>query len=495
MFEIDRTLLIAAVLLLLAIGSSSFSSRLGVPALILFLGLGMLAGSEGLLGVHFEDYALSHAVGTVALAIILFDGGLQTPLVTVRGALRPALLLSTVGVVITAGVTGLAASWALDLPLLEGLLLGSIVGSTDAAAVFAVLRAKGVNLRRRLAATLELESGSNDPMAVFLTVGLLEVLLGRLELGPGLLRLFVVQMSVGAVAGLAVGRATLWVMSRHTLPAVGLYPLATMAAGLLAYGGAAVLGGSGFLSVYIAGIVIGNGALPLRLSVIRFHEASAWLSQITMFVLLGLLSFPSRLREVALGGLAVAAVLTFVARPLAVALLLRPFGFSLREIAFVAWVGLKGAVPVVLAIYPLLLGLPGREVVFDVVFFVVIVSALTQGWSLPYLARWLGLQEPPRPEPAVGLELTSVAALKGAELVDYAVTPEGPMANRHVRELGFPQEAVVAMVVRGQHVIPPRGSTQLLPGDHVHVVLQPSARAVVDRAFGVAEGDGLQGPS
>lgn len=485
MFEIDRALLTAALLLLVAVVSSAFSWRLGVPVLVVFLFVGMLAGSEGVLGIPFEDYGVSHALGTVALALILFDGGLRTSWRTVRQAAAPAMLLATVGVLITAGVTGLAASWLLDLPLLEGLLLGSIVGSTDAAAVFAVLRAKGVNVNRRLATTLEFESGSNDPMAVFLTVGLIEVLLGQRDLGLGMLTLFVVQMSIGLVVGLAVGRLTIRALGRLALAGEGLYPIATAAAGLLAYGLAAVSGGSGFLSVYVAGIVLGNARMPLRSSVLRFHDAAAWLSQISMFVLLGLLSFPSRLQDVAGEGLVVAATLTFVARPLAVVLVLVLFRFTLRELAFLSWVGLKGAVPIVLGMYPLLFGVPDGAVLFDVVFFVVIVSALTQGWTLPWLARWLGLQEPTRPEPAVTLELASVGAMKGAELVEYAVTPDSPSAHRYVRELGFPQEAVVAMVARGQQVIPPRGSTQLLPGDHVYVMLQPSVRGRVDQAFGV----------
>lgn len=493
MFEIDRAILVGAVLLLLAIVSSSFSSRLGLPVLVLFLALGMLAGSEGLLGIPFEDYELSHAAGTVALALILFDGGLRTSMQVVRQALGPALVLATVGVGITAAVTGAVAAWALGIPALEGMLLGSIVGSTDAAAVFAVLRARGVNLSRKLAATLELESGSNDPMAVFLTVGLLEVLLGRRDLGVGLLGLFAVQMTVGLLIGWGVGAGALHAARRFSLAAEGLYPVATAATALLAYGAAAAVGGSGFLSVYVAGIVVGNGALPLRGSVLRFHDATAWVAQIIMFVLLGLLSFPSRLQQVAGHGLLIAAALTLLARPLAVGLLLPLFRFSAREVVFVSWVGLKGAVPIVLAMYPLLLGLPDRAVIFDVVFFVVLVSALTQGWSLPWLARRLGLQEPPRPEPGVTLELSSAGPMLGAQVVQYAVTASTPCADRFVRDLGFPQEAVLALVVRGQQVVPPRGSTQLLPGDHVYVVVQPSARALVDRAFGVtgpADADG-----
>lgn len=489
MFLVDRVILVAALLLLLALISSSLSWRIGLPSLVLFLGVGMLAGSEGVLGIEFEDYPLSHAAGTVALALILFDGGLRTPLTTLRAAWKPALVLATLGVVLTAGLTGLAATWVLGIPLLEGLLLGSIVGSTDAAAVFAVLGSKGVHLRQGLRATLEVESGSNDPMAVFLTLGLIQVLQGDRTLGPGLLSLFALQMSIGLVAGLVVGKLALWGVGRFGLATAGLYPVGTTAAALLAYGCAAVLGGSGFLSVYVAGIVLGSGSLPLRAGVLRFHESTAWLAQMAMFVLLGLLVFPSRLAGVAGQGLLVAAALTLVARPLTVALLLLPFRFPLREVAFVSWVGLKGAVPIVLATYPLLLGVTDGTLMFDVVFFVVIVSALTQGWSVPPLARWLGLQEPPTHEPAVALEISSMSAVPDGELVDYAVGEGNPAAHRFIRDLVLPQEAVVAMIARGERVVPPRGSTQLLPGDHVYVVLRTPVRREVDAVFGLrAEG-------
>lgn len=482
MFAVDRVILIVAILILVGIASSKFSTRLGLPVLVLFLGVGMLAGSEGIGGIEFEDYELAHGIGSVALAIILFDGGLRTTLGAFRMVLVPAVLLATVGVFITAAITGLAASWITGVPLLLGLLLGSIVGSTDAAAVFAVLRSKGLNLRERLASLLEVESASNDPMAIFLTVGLLQVLLGQVELGPGLIKLFVLQMSVGAVVGLLVGKAAVWAINRVNLDAAGLYPVLVTATGLLAFGVAANLGGSGFLAVYLAGIVIGNSRIVFKTGILRFHDGAAWLSQITMFVLLGLLAFPSRLLGVASEGVLVAAVLLFVARPLAVAAILAWFGFSLKELLLVSWVGLKGAVPVVLATFPLLLGLEGGETIFDMVFFVVLVSSVLQGWTLPPAARLLGLQVPPKPEAPVSLEITSLKDVDG-DIVEYTITSDSLAAGKRIRDLALPEAVVVAMVVRGQRIIPPRGSTRLEAGDHVFVVLKQEVRPLVDLVF------------
>lgn len=482
MFAVDGVILISALLLLFAIASSKFSTRAGVPVLVVFLALGMLAGSEGIGGIEFEDYGLAHAVGTVSLALILFDGGLRTPLRSFRTALGPATALATGGVLITALVTGAAASLILGVPLLEGVLLGSIVGSTDAAAVFAVLRGRAVRLAPRLAATLEVESGANDPMAIFLTVGLLEVLLGRTDLGWGLLWLFVVQMSIGGAAGLAAGLIAAQLNNRINLDAAGLYPILMAACGLLAYGAAAMLGGSGFLAVYLAGIVLGSRRIVFQRGIFVFSDGLAWLGQIVMFVVLGLLSFPSQLIDVAGAGLAISAVLIFVARPAAVALLVPWFGFNIREVAFIAWVGLKGAVPIVLAIFPLLFGFDDAILLFNIVFFVVLVSALTQGWTLPLFARRLGLEQPAEPEPAVSLEITSLRHVDG-DIVEYAVGPDARAAGRRISELALPDGAVIALIARGQELIPPRGSTRIAAEDHVFLVLRPGLRSLVDRVF------------
>jgi cell volume regulation protein A len=482
MFPVDRLILVAGVLLALGIASSKLSSRMGLPVLVLFLVVGMLAGSEGPGGIAFENYRLAHGVGTVALVLILFDGGLRTDLATFRRVMAPSLWLSTLGVVLTAVGVAVAAVAVLELPWLEAMLLGSIVSSTDAAAVFAVLRSKGVRVRQRVAATLELESGSNDPMAVLLTVACIELLQGRLTPGVDVVWLFAKQLALGLALGWLVGRGTAAAVRRIDLDAAGLYPVLTGAASLVAYGAAASAGGSGFLATYVAGVVAGSQRLLFRRGVYVFHDGMAWLAQITMFVLLGLLVFPSRLVGVAGPALLVAATLVFVARPLAVVPCLLPFRFSTRDTAFIAWGGLKGAVPVILATYPLLSGLPGAEALFDVVFFAVVVSAVTQGWTLPWAARLLGLQRPPVPEPPVTLEITSLKDVEG-DIVEYSLTPDFPAAGRRIRDLSLPDGALVAMVVRGREMIPPRGSTQLLPGDHVFVLLRPETRWLVDRVF------------
>jgi potassium/hydrogen antiporter len=319
-------------------------------------------------------------------------------------------------------------------------------------------------------------------MAIFLTVGMLEVLLRGMEPGPDLLRLFALQMSAGAATGLAIGWAGAWVIDRINLPAAGLYPILVSTMGLLAYGSAASVGGSGFLSIYIAGIVIGNREVVFLRGIRLFHDAAAWLSQIAMFVVLGLLSFPNRLVEVAPQALGIALILIFVARPLAVVVCLLPFRYAFREVAFLSWVGLKGAVPITLATFPLLLGLPAGALLFDVVFFVVLVSALAHGATIPLFARRLGLQLPPEPEPPVTLEITSLKHVDGG-IVEYTVGPESRAAGRPIQELALPDGVVVALITRGQHLIPPHGSTRVAVGDHLFVVLRSETRALVDRVF------------
>lgn len=488
MLLIDQLIGIAGVLLILGIVSSRFSLRMGLPVLVLFVILGMLAGSEGLGGIVFENYTLAHAVGSLALALILFDGGLRTPFSGIELAWKPSIGLATVGVLVTAVITGAAASYILGIPLLQGLLIGSIVGSTDAAAVFSVLRSAGVQLKDRLAATLEVESGSNDPMAIFMTVAVIELLLGEIEFGLGIFTFFLMQMGVGAIAGLAFGFVSVRFINAINLPAAGLYPLLTLGCGLVTFGGTVLMGGSGFLAVYLAGIVIGNRRTVFHRGTLLFHDGLAWASQISMFVVLGLLAFPSQLAGVAVEGLAVAAVLTFVARPVAVVPLLLPFNFSWREIVLIAWVGLKGAVPIVLATYPLLYGVEGGDVVFNIVFFVVLVSAITQGWSLPVVARWLGLEDDRPPQPSVSLEITSLRDVN-ADIVEYTLGGHSRAAGRRLSQLGLPDGVVIAMVARGDSLIPPRGSTTLDEGDQVFVVMRPESRPLVDRVFSRGPGD------
>ena len=482
MFLVDRIILLTAVLLLIGTVSSKLSARFGLPVLVVFVAVGMLAGENGIGQIDFDDFVIAHAIGTLALAVILFDGGLQTRTAALKAVWKPSLLLATVGVVVTAATTGIAATWILDLPLPSGLLLGSIVASTDAAAVFSILRAQGVRLRPRVAATLEIESGSNDPMAILLTIGCIEVITGRLEVGFGLVTLFLRQMGIGGFIGVGCGWAAVRLINRVNLSAPGLYPVLAASCGLAAFGLAAVLGGSGFLAIYISGIVVGNSRLVFQSGTFRFMDGLAWIGQITMFVALGLLSTPAELIDVAGPALLITAVLTLIARPIAVVPLLLPHRFCLRDTALISWVGLKGAVPIILATFPLMFGLSEGRLLFNVVFFVVLVSATLQGWTLPALANRLGLQEPPEAAPPATLELLALRDLN-AEILDYTISPASVVAGRNVEDLRLPQGAVVALVSRDNQLIPPRGATRLRPGDHLFVIAHTGARHAVERIF------------
>ena len=482
MFAIDQFILLAAILILFGILSSKLSARLGLPVLVLFLLTGMLAGESGIGGIEFDNPIAAHALGTLALALILFDGGLQTPISSVKLVWKPASVLATLGVLVTAVVTGLAAAMILNLSILEGILIGAIVGSTDAAAVFSLLRNAGVNINRRLKSVLEIESASNDPMAIFLTVGLLEVLVNDMKLGVGMLQLFVMQMGIGALVGLGMGWLSVVVVNRIKLVASGLYPIMVGTFGLLAFGIAANLGGSGFLAIFIAGVIIGNHRMVFQRSTYLFHDGLAWLSQITMFVVLGLLVNPEALLDVWMEGLLVAVVLTLVARPLAVAPMLALFGFNAREMTLVSWVGLRGSVPIILAIFPLVFDLPGAALIFNVVFFVVLISATVQGATLPIVARKLGLTEMPPAKPAATLEITALNDVN-AEIVEYTLGENPRAAGRLLSQIALPDSTVVAMITRDSEVIPPRGSTRLIAGDHLFVVLRPEVRPFVDTVF------------
>lgn len=482
MFLIDHIILVAAVLILLGIMSSKLSARLGLPVLVLFLMVGMLAGEDGPGGIFFDNADAAHSLGTLALAIILFDGGLQTPLKSIKEVWKPASALATFGVLITGIVTGYSAAYILDLPVLQGMLLGAIVGSTDAAAVFSLLRNAGIHLNKKLKATLEIESASNDPMAIFLTVGLLEVLVNDMEPGTGLLLMFVSQMGLGAVIGLAVGWLSVQLINRIQLVSAGLYPVLVAACGMLSFGITANVGGSGFLAVFMTGVVIGNSRFVFQRSTFLFHDGLAWLSQITMFVVLGLLITPTSLLDVWFEGLLIALVLIFIARPLAVIPILAVFGFNLREITLVSWVGLRGSVPIILAIFPLLFGLSSASLIFNVVFFVVLISATLQGSSLAWMARKLKLTLPAPITPAATLEITALGDVD-ADIVEYSLGCSSPAVGRRISHLALPEHAVMAMITRESKVIAPRGSTLLHAGDQLFIVLKPTTRAFVDFVF------------
>ncbi|EOD2823024.1 potassium/proton antiporter [Providencia stuartii] len=479
---IEQLILLTSILILLGIFSSKLSARLGLPMLVMFLFIGMLAGEDGIGQIAFNNVNVSYAVGSLALALILFDGGLQTSVKSIRLVWKPAFTLATFGVLITAGITGLAAAYILGIPLLEGLLLGAIVGSTDAAAVFSLLRNAGIYLNERLQSTLEIESATNDPMAIFLTVGLLQLLMNQSASGSELFLLFVSQMGIGTLVGLSVGWISIKIINKIKLLATGLYPVLVAACGLLSFGLASNLQGSGFLSIFVTGVVIGNARFVFQRNTFLFHDGLAWLSQIIMFVMLGLLVNPSSLLEVWFEGLVIALVLTFIARPIAVVPVLKFFKFSREEITLVSWVGLRGSVPIILAIFPFIYGLPGANLIFDVVFFVVLISATLQGSTLPYVARKLNLMQPPPLLPAATLDITAVDQID-ADLVEYTLGEDCSAVGRRLSQLALPDQTVIAMITRGKSVLPPRGSTRLIADDHLFVVLKPENRLFLERLF------------
>lgn len=467
-------LLVTGALVLLSILTSKFSERLGVPALLMFLGVGMLAGSDGPGGIYFDNARVANFIGAVALAYILFSGGLDTNWRSIRGVLRQGLILSTLGVAVTAALLGLFIWLVLDFSLVESLLLAAIVSSTDAAAVFAVLRSRGVRLKGNLRPLLELESGSNDPMAIFLTIGLLQMLTTPGATWIGLLPLFVLQMTLGAAIGVGAGVAVARLLNRIRMDYEGLYPVLSMSVVVLVFGLAETLGGNGFLAAYLCGIVLGNSDFPYKRSLMRFHDGLGWLMQIGMFLVLGLLVFPSHLPAVAGAGLLVSVFLMFIARPAAVYLGLWCSPFNLRERTLVAWAGLRGAVPIVLATFPLLAGYPQSERIFNIVFFVVLTSVLLQGKSLMLLARWLGVDDPVAAHPRYPLEFERTADMHG-ETREFEIQPGSPVVGKRVAELTLPQDVLILLIRRGGGFLVPRGQTQIQPYDTLLILAEAAS--------------------
>jgi cell volume regulation protein A len=467
-------ILIGGALLAGGLVASLAAARLRVPGLVLFLALGMALGSDGADWIEFNDYRLARTIGVIALALILFEGGLASGWREIRPVLGPGIALATLGTALTAVVAGLAAAWLLDLSTTEGLLLGSIVAATDGAAIFALLR--GSTLRRKLARTLEAESGLNDPVAVLLVLAFVEFATDpSYDLGD-MAWLFVRQLTVGAAVGGLVGLAAAAGFRRARLATSGLYPVASLATGALAFGGADSLHGSGFLAVYIAGLALGSATIPAKQTITAFHDGLAWVAQLTMFLALGLLVFPGQLPDVALEGTVLALVVVFVARPLATLVATGTAGYSLAERGLLGWAGLRGAVPVVLATFPVIDNVPHSVEFFNIVFFAVVLSTLLQGGTFEPLARRLGLTtaEPALPRPLA--EPGTVRRL-GAEVLEYPVAADDAIVGARVRDLGLPRDAVVNVIVREDQAIPPRGSTRLREGDRLHLLLRHEAAA------------------
>ena len=468
MTSIDHILVAASILLLLSVLASKASAKLGVPALLLFLVLGMLAGSDGPGGIYFDDAHLAQSLGVVALALILFSGGLDTEWASVRPVLWKGLALSTAGVLITAMLVGLFAKVVLGFTLVEGVLLGAIVSATDAAAVFSVLRARSVGLKGDVRPLLELESGSNDPMAVFLTTGLIGIMTQPGARWFSLVPMFIQQMAVGAALGYAMGKLVVFVMNRLALEFDGLYPVLTLSLILLTYGGTAELGGNGFLAVYITGLVMGKSDFIHKRSVMRFHDGLAWLMQIAMFLALGLLVFPSHLLPIVGLGLLASLFLMLIARPISVLATLAFSGMKFNEKLMISWVGLRGAVPIVLATFPLLAGMPKAEIIFDLVFFIVLTSILLQGTSIPLFARLLKLEAPVR-DKIQPLELERSPGLT-SELVDVEVPRGSRVIGKQIVAAGFPKGALIVLIGRGDEFIVPNGGTAIELGDRLLVL-------------------------
>jgi potassium/hydrogen antiporter len=473
-----QLILIAGALLGAGLLASLLAGRVRVPSLLLFLGVGMAIGTDGLGWIDFDDVRLARSIGIVALALILFEGGLTSGLFEIRPVLPAAISLAVVGTVVTAVITGMAAAWLLDLSLLQGLLTGAVLASTDGAAIFGLLR--GSTLERKLASTLEAESGFNDPMAVLLVLGFIAWLQ---EPGYGIvdmLGLLVRQIGIGLAVGAAVGAGMVAVLRRVRLDTAGLYPVASLATAALAFGGADTLHGSGFLAVYLAGLWLGTAGIPAQRTVTSFHQGLAWVAQVALFLSLGLLVFPSELGDIALEGTVLALVVVFLARPVAV-LAATPFGgYTMAERAILAVAGLRGAVPVVLATFAVIAGVEGSRTLFDVVFFAVLISTVLQGASFEPLAERLGVttREPALPRPLA--EAGTIRAL-GAEVLEFPIGAGDAIAGARVRDLDLPREAVVNVIVRGDEAIPPRGSTRLLAGDELHVLVRSDMAGELQR--------------
>ena len=473
----SELILVAGLLMAAGLAAAKVADRVRVPGLLLFLGLGMLIGSEGIGNVEFNDAELARTFGTIGLVLILFEGGLAAGWGEIRPVLGTAVALATIGTIITALIAGVAATWLFDLSFLEGLIVGSAIAATDSAAIFAVLR--GSQLRRRLARALEGESGMNDPVALLLVVGFIDWIEMPDYGAPEMALALIGKLALGIGVGVLVGAAARSAFTRVDLPSPGLYPVASLATAALAFGVAEVAHGSGFLSVYIAALILGSAPIPAKGATIAFHQGMAWIAQISLFALLGLLVFPSGLGEVALEGLALSAVLMFVARPLA-ALVATAFArFDYRERLMLGWAGLRGAVPIWLATFPVIAGINDGELIFNSIFFVVVTSTLIQGATFEPLARRLRVTttEPALPPPVVE---TAIVRRLGGEAFAHVVRDDDAAVGRMVKDLGLPRQALVNLIVRDGVAIPPRGSTEIEAADEIHVITRREAMPEIE---------------
>jgi cell volume regulation protein A len=461
---IEFILFWVAILIFLSVVSSKLSGRFAIPALLLFLGIGMLAGSEGIGGIYFNDAQLAKFISITALIFIIFSGGFDTSWKDIQPVIWPGIILSTAGVLITAVITGFFAVYILNFSPLEGMLLGSIVSSTDAAAVFSILRSKRTSIKKPLKPMLEFESGSNDPMAVFLTVGFISILTTENMSIAALIPRFILEMSVGAIIGYLMAKFIVLFINRLELDFEGLYPVAMISLVLLTYVIAVLLKGNGILAVYVAGLMLGRADFPNKRMIMRFHDGLAWLMQIVMFITLGLLVFPSHIIPLIGAGILLTFLLMVVARPVSIFLCLLPFKMNMREKIMIAWVGLRGAVPIILATFPFTSGIQQADTIFNVVFFVVIASVFLQGTSIPFLSRLLKLDVPLAEKITYPIEFEKTRGID-AELTDVIVPYDSRAAGKQIKDLTIPDKCLIVLISRGDKFIVPGGSTVLEKGD------------------------------
>jgi len=465
----ENILLLGSILLFISIIASKTSFKLGIPTLILFLFVGMLAGSDGIGGIYFNSPKIAQLLGVIALNFILFSGGIETKWESIKPIVWQGVSLSTLGVLITALSVGLFSSYLLGYSLAEGMLLGAIVSSTDAAAVFSILRSRSIGLKGNLRPTLEFESGSNDPMAYFLTISFIYLVKEPDASAVSLIPKFFVGMTLGGMSGYAFGKMMTWIVNRIKLDIDGLYPVLILSMVFFAFSFTDFIGGNGFLAVYIAAIILGNSNFLHKKSLIKFYDGQAWLMQIVMFVTLGLLVYPSQILPVIGPGVLIALFLIFVARPLAVLLSLSFFNLNIRKKLFISWVGLRGAVPIVFATYPLLAGIPVAGTIFNLVFFISVSSILLQGTMLPIMARWLHVSVPEKIKRKFPLDI-ELKDNFNSELVELDIPPGSTAIGKAVMQLGLPKTALIVLIHRDKKYITASGDTEIMPSDHLLVM-------------------------
>jgi potassium/hydrogen antiporter len=471
LIQAGNILLIGSILLLISVIAGKTIRRLGVPTLIFFLVVGMLAGSEGIGGIYFDNAALAQFIGIVALNFILFSGGLDTHWQSIKPILWKGVALSTIGVFLTALSVGVFVHYAFGFTLAEGMLLGSIISATDVAAVFSILRSKGIGLKGYLRPVLELESGSNDPMAYFLTISLTAIVSSGSTNYAELIPHFFKEFILGGAIGFVMGKASVWLINRIQLETEGLYPVLSLGLAIFTYSFTDFLGGNGFLAIYLCAVIMGNSNMVKRRSLIKFYDGQAWLMQIILFLTLGLLAFPSRIIPLIGMGLLISAFLIFIARPIGVFASLSLFKSNIRSKLFVSWVGLRGSVPIVFATYPLLAGIPKADLIFNLVFFISVTSVLLQGTTLSYVAKILHVALPEKARRRRDFDFEAGDNIR-SEMEEVTLPANSVAVGRRIVELNIPSTIAILAVKRNDVFITPNGSTKLLAGDKLHVLAE-----------------------